>query len=53
MIVFHVGDLIKGLFNCRKSRSGNTRELDIEFHYEVVKQDGKSEGTRYDVFRVC
>lgn len=46
---------IQGEFKCRKSRSGNTRELDVEIHWKVLGGgvEDSSAVQRYNVFRVC
>jgi hypothetical protein len=50
-----LGHRIEGTFHCRKSRSGNTRELDVEIHWKVLGPNEREGDVRerYDVFRVC
>jgi hypothetical protein len=51
---FFVGDTIQGTFNCRKSKE-NSRELDVEIHYQVIGQGQEEKGdgmATVGVFRV-
>jgi hypothetical protein len=55
LLFFLLGHRIEGTFHCRKSRSGNTRELDVEIHWKVLGPNEREGDVqpRYDVFRVC
>lgn len=44
-----LGDTIIGRFNCRKS-ANNSRELDVEIHYQLQKAGGKQGEDAQDAY---
>lgn len=43
MVRCRTGTVVSGTFHCRKS-ADNSRELDVEIHYRVLRADGEKQG---------